>query len=178
MIGPSPDWFVGVSGLSLVDDEGKWIPELAVDLFPYDAGTKNGTRFSLGGVDTSPRGTIRRIRGEDPFSDEPMAMLSFELQHSVSMEGEELPTETTLSANYPNPFNPETTIRYGLSAAGPVRLAVYDVAGHEVAVLVDGPQAAGRYAVRFAGGALSSGAYVYRLEAGEETIARTMLLVK
>ncbi len=178
MIGPSPDWFVGVSGLSLVDDQNKWIPELSMDLFPYDAGTEDGNGFSLGGDPTVPQGTIRRIKGEDPFSDEPMAMLSFELQHSVSMEGEELPTATTLSANYPNPFNPATTIRYGLSAAGPVRLAVYDVAGHEVAVLVDGPQAAGRYSVHFAAGDLSSGAYVYRLQTGEETIARTMLLVK
>ncbi len=178
MIGPSPDWFVGVSGLSLVDNQNKWLPDISVDLFPYDAGTEDGNGFSLGGDPTVPQGTIRRIKGEDPFSDEPMAMLSFELKHSVSVEGEELPTETTLSANYPNPFNPETTIRYGLSEAGPVRLAVYDVAGHEVAALVDQPQAAGRYAVRFAGGDLPSGAYVYRLQAGGETIARTMLLVK
>ncbi len=96
----------------------------------------------------------------------------------VSSENEELPAEVTLSANYPNPFNPETTIRYALPQAGEVRLVVYDLLGHEVAVLVDGLQSAGNHTVRFGAGNLSSGAYVYRLQAQGKTIVRTMMLVK
>ncbi len=96
----------------------------------------------------------------------------------INTESEELPAEVTLSANYPNPFNPETTIRYGLPKAGEVRLAVYNLLGHEVAILVDQSKPAGNYTVRFGAGNLPSGLYVYRLHAGDETMVRTMMLVK
>ena len=96
----------------------------------------------------------------------------------INTESEELPTEVALSANYPNPFNPETTIRYALLQAGKVRLVVYDLLGHEVAVLVDGLQSAGHHATRFDAGDLPSGAYVYCLQAQDKTIVRTMILVK
>ena len=96
----------------------------------------------------------------------------------VSSESEELPAEVTLSANYPNPFNPETTIRYALPQAGEVRLVVYDLLGHEVAILVEGSKPAGDHTVRFRAGNLASGLYVYRLQAQDKTIVRTMILVK
>ena len=96
----------------------------------------------------------------------------------TSTESEELPAEVALLGNYPNPFNPETTIGYALPHAGKVRLVVYDLLGHEVAVLVDGPQPAGRHAVRFRGDHLPSGPYAYRLQAGDEVVVRTMILVK
>ena len=77
MIGPSPDWFVGVSGLSLLDDEQAWRAERRVALFPYDAGTEDGTEFSLSNPDTRPCGVVTSIRGTGKFSDEPMARLHF-----------------------------------------------------------------------------------------------------
>ena len=77
MIAPSPDWFVGVSGLSLLDARGRWLSRLEVDLFPYDAGTENGNGFSLSNPATVPQGTITRIRGMAPFTDEPMARFIF-----------------------------------------------------------------------------------------------------
>ena len=80
MIGPSPDWFVGISGLSLLDDGQTWHAERRVDLFPYDAGTEDGTEFSLSNPDTRPRGVITSIRGTGKFSDERMARLRFVLQ--------------------------------------------------------------------------------------------------
>lgn len=80
MIGPSPDWFVGISGVSLLDGEGDWRRTVMLDLYPYDAGTEDGTTFSLSNPDTNPRETITSIRGTAPFSDEePMARLSFVL---------------------------------------------------------------------------------------------------
>ncbi len=96
----------------------------------------------------------------------------------VSTESEELPAEVTLWGNYPNPFNPETTIRYALPQAGNVRLAVYDLLGHEVAILVDQSKPAGNYTVRFGAGNLPSGLYVYRLQAQDKTMVRTMMLIK
>ena len=81
MIGPSPDWFVGVSGLSLRNsaDDG-WQSSLTVNLFPYDAGTEEGTEFSLNNADTSPQGNITSIKGTGKFSNEPIATLTFTLQ--------------------------------------------------------------------------------------------------
>ena len=97
---------------------------------------------------------------------------------SISSEDGELPAEVTLRQNYPNPFNPETTIRYALPQAGNVRLAVYDLLGHEVAVLVDEPKPAGHHATRFDAGDLPSGAYVYRLQAQDKIMVQIMMLVK
>ena len=97
---------------------------------------------------------------------------------STSAKDGEVPTEVTLGQNHPNPFNPETTIRYALPQGAEVRLAVYDLLGQEVGVLVDGFQPAGQHRVRFDGGDLPSGSYVYRLQVGEEVVARTMTLVK
>ena len=80
MIGPSPDWFVGVSGRSLLDAQGEWESLLEVDLFPYDAGTEEGTEFSLNNQATSPRGVITSIRGTGKFSNVRMARLTFTRQ--------------------------------------------------------------------------------------------------
>ena len=79
MIAPSPDWFVGVGGLSLLDAQGEWRTNHQVDLFPYDAGTEEGTEFSLDNAATVPQGAIASIRGTGKFSDAPMATLSFKL---------------------------------------------------------------------------------------------------
>ena len=80
MVAPSPDWFVGVSGLSLRNtaDDG-WQPSLTVNLFPWDAGTEEGTEFSLLNSATSPQGTIASIKGTGKFSNEPIATLTFDL---------------------------------------------------------------------------------------------------
>ena len=96
----------------------------------------------------------------------------------LSSSTTELPTETALLGNYPNPFNPETTIRYTLPQTGKVHLAVYNLLGHEVAVLVDEPKPAGHHTTRFEAGDLPSGAYLYRLQTQDKIMARTMILVK
>ena len=68
MVAPSPDWFVGVSGLSLVDPGGAWIPEVTVPLYAYDAGTEEGNGFSLSNPATIPQETITPLHG--PSADE------------------------------------------------------------------------------------------------------------
>jgi len=62
MIAPSPDWFVGVHGLTLVEN-GEWVAEKAVTLAPYDAGTDSGTTYRSPNADTSPREPIHRLEG-------------------------------------------------------------------------------------------------------------------
>jgi hypothetical protein len=75
-----------------------------------------------------------------------------------------IPTSFALAQNFPNPFNPSTTIRYALPEAGVVRLVVFNAVGQRVADLVDEAQAAGYHDVRFDGSTLSSGVYFYRLQ--------------
>ena len=77
MIAPSPDWFVGVSGLSLLDAEGGWVDSATVNLYPWDAGTEEGDDFSFDNAATEPPGTIASLRGTGKFSDAPMATLTF-----------------------------------------------------------------------------------------------------
>ncbi len=90
----------------------------------------------------------------------------------------EVPARYELWQNYPNPFNPRTTIRFGLPEASVVRLAVFDVLGREVAVLAEGWLPAGRHEAAFEVKDLPSGVYVYRLDAGRQTLARRMLLLR
>ncbi|MDE2667387.1 MAG: PQQ-dependent sugar dehydrogenase [Acidobacteriota bacterium] len=94
MIAPSPDWFVGVSGLSLLDDRGEWMASLTVNLYPWDAGTEEGTEFSLANPATTPQGVITSIRGRGKFSNEPIATLTFTLQ---SVEIAEIAPELLIS---------------------------------------------------------------------------------
>jgi hypothetical protein len=89
-----------------------------------------------------------------------------------------LPVQFGLSQNYPNPFNPDTKIHYELKSHGQVRLAVYDLMGREVAVLVEGVQNAGSHTVAFSGAGFRSGIYFYRLETDREIITKRMVLAK
>ena len=92
--------------------------------------------------------------------------------------GSELPKSIVLRQNYPNPFNPTTIIRYELPQAAQVRLEVYDMAGRQVAELVSGQVAAGLHTVNFDASDLSSGVYMYRLQAGSTMLTRKLTVVK
>jgi hypothetical protein len=80
--------------------------------------------------------------------------------------------------SYPNPFNPETTIRFSLPVAEQVKVQVYDALGQRVATLVDGYRSAGTHHVRFAASHLGSGYYFFRIETSDQALVRRMLLLK
>ncbi len=90
----------------------------------------------------------------------------------------EVPTEFALEAAYPNPFNPQTTLRFDVPEASVVRLVVYDVLGRAVRVLVDGVRQAGVHEVVFEAAGLPSGTYLVRLDTPEGSFTKTMQLVK
>jgi flagellar hook assembly protein FlgD len=88
-----------------------------------------------------------------------------------------------LSANVPNPFNPQTTIHYDVPAAGMVNISVYDVAGRLVRELVNERRDAGSWSVQWNGDdrrgmRVASGVYFYRMRAGEFVETRKMVLLK
>ncbi len=87
-------------------------------------------------------------------------------------------TAYRLNANYPNPFNPATTISFRIPLAGRVTIAVFDVLGRHVATVMEGAQEAGEHSVRFDASALSSGVYVCRMSADQFVSAVKMMVVK
>jgi len=98
-------------------------------------------------------------------------------------ETETRPTAFRLWGNYPNPFNPSTTIRYDLPARGQVVLTIYNSAGQKVRTLINSLQGAGSKKVVWdghndLGGHLPSGAYFYRLDANGKSLKGKMLLLK
>jgi len=89
-----------------------------------------------------------------------------------------LPLAFSLKQNFPNPFNPATTIRYELPKTSRVKLKIYNLLGQDVAVVVDESKPAGKYEVHFDGANLPSGVYFYRLSAGEFVEIKKMLVVR
>ncbi|KXK06343.1 MAG: M12 family metallo-peptidase [Ignavibacteriaceae bacterium] len=94
------------------------------------------------------------------------------------ISNEELPVTYSLSQNFPNPFNPFTKIKFSIAQETLVTLKVFDITGREVATLVNSPKMPGNYEVNFNAGNLSSGIYFYKLEAGDFTETKRMILVK
>lgn len=88
------------------------------------------------------------------------------------------PTNFSLEGNYPNPFNPQTVITFSLAQTAQVHLAVYDMLGRELEVLVDGTLQAGHHAATFNAGELPSGTYLYRLVTPEGSFTDKMILAK
>jgi len=87
------------------------------------------------------------------------------------------------ASNYPNPFNPETVIKYALPEGADVRLVIYNTLGQQVRELVNRSQAPGQYQVRWdsrdaMGRQVSSGVYFYRLVAGSNVATKRMMLLK
>jgi flagellar hook assembly protein FlgD len=94
-----------------------------------------------------------------------------------------LPVRLVLGENYPNPFNPKTTVHFDLPQSGRVDLAVFDLNGRRVATLVNDQLAAGRHTASWlgqddTGRRVASGTYVYRLQANGEVLTGKMMMVK
>ena len=89
-----------------------------------------------------------------------------------------VPTDYVLMQNYPNPFNPTTTIRFGLPKDSNVRLSVFNILGQEVTVLVNKQMSAGYQKIEFDASKLTSGLYIYRIQADNFVQIKKMLLMK
>ncbi len=105
------------------------------------------------------------------------------LAEGITTEVNQIPDSYSLSQNFPNPFNPETTIKFELPASGEVKLVIHSVIGQKIRTLVQGHRDAGRYSETWdgrdeSGNRVSSGVYFYRIKAGDFVKVRKMLLLK
>jgi hypothetical protein len=92
--------------------------------------------------------------------------------------GSTAPTTFSLLQNFPNPFNPSTTIQFTLPKSGHVELKIYNMLGQEVATLVNEQRVAGTYSAQWNANSVASGVYFYRLISGEHTSMQKMILAK
>ena len=154
------------------------IPEITVENMPATATFDSETNHFFWIVDEENPGpmTYKATRhGDKTVSID----VHFQVeQFTIPNEDEVNPYTIELSQNYPNPFNPNTVISYQLPASGLVSLKVYDLVGREVATLVDAQMNAGNHTVNFDASRLSSGMYIYRLQAGNNIQTRKMMLIK
>ncbi|MFA5510681.1 MAG: choice-of-anchor J domain-containing protein, partial [Candidatus Cloacimonadaceae bacterium] len=108
----------------------------------------------------------------------------FKITGGTDADDNDIPALTTaLNANFPNPFNPETTITYSLREASPVNIEIYNIKGQLVKTLVNDAKAAGTYTVVWNGTdnsnrSVSSGVYYYKMNAGKYSSTRKMILMK
>ncbi len=96
----------------------------------------------------------------------------------VELENDLIPIAFNLEQNYPNPFNPTTSIRFSVPEAANVRITINDILGREVESLVNEELSAGNYTVKFDAAKLSSGIYIYTLQAGKIVQTKKMMLLK
>ena len=90
----------------------------------------------------------------------------------------EIPTVYALGQNYPNPFNPSTVIKFSIPNSGLVSLKVFNILGQEVATLVNEMKSVGVYEVSFDASSLTTGMYIYRIQSGDFTSTKKMMLLK
>ena len=109
--------------------------------------------------------------------------LHVDVSDMLGIDGETLPTEFALHNNYPNPFNPVTNILYDIAEVSDVTLEIYNVMGQRVRTLVNGSHEPGRYQITWNatndfGQGLSSGMYIYRIQAGDFVSVKKLVLMK
>jgi len=97
---------------------------------------------------------------------------------SVENEETNIVNEYKLFQNYPNPFNPSTQISFSLPEAVNVQLTIYNILGQQVATLMNEPKNIGYHEVNLDASNMSSGVYIYKLEAGEKVFTNRMILLK
>lgn len=102
------------------------------------------------------------------------------LNYAVNIENisSQIPEKFYMSQNYPNPFNPATNIKFDIAKSTNVKITLFDILGREVKVLANEFKTAGSYNLNFNASDLASGTYLYKIEAGDFTDVKKMVLVK
>ncbi len=160
-------------------------------LFQYanvgNTGLDSSNLTGIQGLPTSPpSGWVFLNRFGYPTQSRPAANFAVKLAYTpsgVTGKDKEVPAKFALHANYPNPFNPSTSVSYDIPTRSLVELTIYNLLGEKVADLVNGEQGPGSYSATWdgrnqRGETVASGMYIYRLKAGDFLQTRKMLLLK
>jgi Secretion system C-terminal sorting domain len=149
----------------------------------FKVGDKITYRFwlSSGSKEVSGYKVVYSV-GDGTFSSQGTAVADFSNLEAVDQSKQSvIPKSYSLLQNYPNPFNPSTTIRYGIPSDSRVTIKIINIAGQEVATLVNSAQSSGYHEVNFNAGNLASGIYFYRISAisldGKTNFVETKKLV-
>ena len=145
----------------------------------WELNPENGINYSLVGDSIlSKVKNIKQLTGKSLFNKLNNNRIQLLAKVDAASSNKLLPKEYNLYDNYPNPFNPITTIKYDLPNAGDVSLTIYDILGRKVKELVNNKQEAGRYEIQFNASSLASGVYIYHLIAEKYISAKKMILLK
>jgi hypothetical protein len=136
--------------------------------------------LASGSSDSHPNASATAIVAPQLVTQVFSAALAYENPTGVEEESGVVPVTARLLQNYPNPFNAGTVIGYRVQGlgVGMVRLAVYDLLGREVAVLVDERKEPGAYTATWNAAVVASGMYIYRLTANDYVLSKAMVLLK
>jgi hypothetical protein len=124
--------------------------------------------------DSTGTDTAHTIQLSNPIIETPR----WQIPIGITKEGTEVPTVYKLYQNFPNPFNPSTTINFDIVKAGNVSILLYDILGREVQSLLNENVEPGKYKLTFSADNFASGVYFYRIRTSEFTDVKRMLLVK
>jgi photosystem II stability/assembly factor-like uncharacterized protein len=170
----SPFIWTPADGLQNLND---WIVQML--------GFSMGTTVIYTPMDISKNGRYIAGTGFDPMAGPWGEFIAFRLEiPNVGIDDNSIaPIQAALQSAYPNPFNPETTIAYSIEKAGKINIEIYNVKGQLVKTLLNEVKPQGAYAVKWngtddKGNAVSSGMYMYRMQTGQFTAAKKMMLVK
>jgi hypothetical protein len=86
MIAPSPDWFIGINSINLLDDNSNWKTSIDLDLYAYDSGTDNGTNYTSVNAITNPFQNIKSLKSIAPFNDKKIGTLTITLTETLNLE--------------------------------------------------------------------------------------------
>jgi hypothetical protein len=134
--------------------------------------------YHYGAVRTTPMSQTDSLTITDTLSFQATIMGWHPIVSSASSSFSPKPMTPILQQNFPNPFNPSTTIEYLLPVKCRVTLKVFDLLGQEIAVLVNAVESPGRKSLAFNAGGLATGVYYYRLQAGDYVTSKKLLLLR
>lgn len=178
MLAPSPDWFVGVAGLNLRENE-TWVSERSIPLHVYDAGTDSGPAYTSPDADTVPPEPIALIE-TPPFliDDEvpPVGSFTFTLLAVTDAEASAPAAAFALDAPAPNPATTQTAFSLHISTPQIVRVEAFDVLGRRIATLHDGSLPAGIHPFHLDVRGLPAGVYFVRVRGAEAQATRRFVV--
>ncbi len=169
--------------------DNKWSLALTFPIYsPFDIEYKYGANWGLasnggandneGGVGSNHHVTLFKSFWSGDAIDVFGTMETKDIVNGVEQLGSDIPVSYELGQNYPNPFNPSTVIKFAIPQSGLVTMKVFNILGQEVAELVNDVKAAGNYEVSFDASNLTSGMYIYKIQSGNFSATRKMMLIK